>query len=221
MKGLVLKDLFGVRFQIFGAMAIMLYPSLLLLLGGGEMVEGSPVEFCVFMYGLINYVSITICSSFLLNTLGYDERSGWTKMQRTMPLSGGKIIGAKFLGMGLVLAVLTAVSLISNVSCALLFKIPLEPMITMPFCMCMVQTIALSPTFALGYKFGAKSTTAAYIVFMVLLAAAIIAVVFMVFMGDIGAAALRIIAYVGLPVLTAAVVAASWITGKRAVNVDI
>jgi len=224
MKGLVLKDLFGVRFQVLGALALMLFPSLMLILMGGGMSTNERAditEISVLLYGIVNYVSITLCSSFFVNTLGYDERSGWSKIQRTMPLSGGKIIGAKFLSMGLVLAALTSLSLIINVINALLFKIPLEPMITMPLCMCMVQAIALSPTFTLGYRFGAKTTSAAYIGFMVLLAAAMIAVVFMLFMGDIGITALRIISYAGLPALTAAVVAVSWVTGKRTVNVDI
>lgn len=224
MKGLVLKDLFGVRFQMLGALVLMLFPSLMLMLAGGGMAvdeSAGMTEIAVLVYGIVNYVSITLCSSFLVNTLGFDERSGWSKIQRTMPLSGGKIIGAKFLSMGLVLAALTSLSLIINVINALLFKIPLEPMITMPLCMCMVQAIALSPTFTLGYRFGAKTTSAAYIGFMVLLAAAMIAVVFMLFMGDIGITALRIISYAGLPALTAAVVAVSWVTGKRTVNVDI
>ncbi len=224
MKGLVLKDLFGVRFQVLGALALMLFPSLMLILMGGGMSTNERAdltEISVLLYGIVNYVSITLCSSFFVNTLGYDERSGWSKIQRTMPLSGGKIIGAKFLSMGLVLAALTSLSLIINVINALLFKILLEPMITMPLCMCMVQAIALSPTFTLGYRFGAKTTSAAYIGFMVLLAAAMIAVVFMLFMGDIGITALRIISYAGLPALTAAVVAVSWVTGKRTVNVDI
>lgn len=224
MKGLVLKDLFGVRFQMLGGLALMLFPSLMMMLeGGGMAVDESAgmTEIAVLVYGIVNYVSITLCSSFLVNTLGFDERSGWSKIQRTMPLSGGKIIGAKFITMGLVLAVLTAVSLIINVINALLFGIPLEPMIAMPLCMCMAQMITLSPTFTLGYRFGAKTTTAAYIGFMVLLAAAIIAVVFMLFMGDIEMTTLRIICYAGLPALTAAVVAVSWITGKKAVMVDI
>lgn len=224
MKGLVLKDLFGVRFQMLGGLALMLFPSLMMMLAGGGMAvdeSGSMTEIAILVYGIMNYVSITLCSSFIVNTLGFDERSGWSKMQRTMPLSGGKIIGAKFLTMSLVLAVLTVVSLVINIINALLFGIPLEPMITMPLCMCMVQATALSPTFMLGYRFGAKATSAAYICTMVLLAAAMIAVVFMVFMGDIDMTALRIICYAALPALTAAVVAVSWITGKKAVMVDI
>lgn len=225
MKGLVLKDLFGVRFQIFGAFALMLFPSLMLTLGGGGMAvaegESVPIEMSVLLYGLVNYISITLCSSFLVNTLGYDERSGWTKMQRTMPLTGGKIIGAKFLTMGLVLALLTLISLIVNVICAVIFDIPLEPMIALPLCMCMVQTTALSPTFTLGYRFGAKATTAAYICIMLALAAAMIWVLFLMFAGDIGETALRVIGYAALPAMTAAVVAVSWVTGKRAVMVEI
>ncbi len=224
MKGLVLKDLYGVRFQIFGALAIMLLPTaMLMLMGGGMAVEEAipPVEISVFVYGFANYISITLCSSFMVNTLGYDERSGWSKMQRTMPLTGGKIVGAKFSAMGVVLGLLTLMSLVMNAVLAVIFGIPLEPMLALPLCMCMVQAIALLPTFTLGYCFGAKSTTAVYIGFMVLLAAAMIWLTFMIFMGDIGTAALRIICYAGLPALTAAVVAASWVMGKRAVNVDI
>ncbi|MDE7362810.1 MAG: ABC-2 transporter permease [Oscillospiraceae bacterium] len=225
MKGLVLKDIFGVRFQIIGAMALMLLPSLMLILGGGGMIVDEeanvPIEIPVLLYGIVNYISITLCSSFLVNTLGFDERSGWSKIQRTMPLTGGKIIGAKFAAMGLVLVLLTLMSLMVNVICAVLFGIPFEPMIALPLCMCMVQAMALSPTFTLGYRFGAKATTSAYICFMVVLAAAMTVLVFMVFMGDIGTTALRVIGYAGIPALTAAVVAVSWVTGKKAVMVDI
>lgn len=225
MKGLVLKDLYGVRLQMIGAAALMLFPLLaLVLMGGGMAVDKEsfvPAEITVLIFGLVNYISITLCSSFIVNTLGYDERSGWSKIQRAMPLTGGKIIGAKFLAMGLIVAALTVLALASNIASAAVFGIPPEPMITMPLCMCMVQITALSPTFALGYRFGAKATSAVYIGFVVLAAAAIIAVLFPFYMGDIDIAALRIIAYIGLPVLTAAVVAVSWVTGKRAVMVDI
>ncbi|MCM1164542.1 MAG: ABC-2 transporter permease [Lachnospiraceae bacterium] len=225
MKGLVLKDIFGVRFQMLGALALMLLPSLMLMLMGGGMAveegETVPIEISLLIYGVVNYISITLCSSFLVNTLEYDERSGWSKMQRTMPITGGKIIGAKFAAMGLVLAALTVLSLIFNAVSALLFDIPLEPMLALPLAMCMVQATALSPTFSLGYRFGAKATTAAYIGIMVALAALMIWLIFLIFSGDINAAALRVICYAGLPVLTAAVVAASWVTGKKAVMVDI
>lgn len=215
MKSLVLKDLYGVKFQIFGAFLIMLLPIVIMVFGERPAVGGmSGIAF--LPNGLLNYVVITTCSSFLLNTLGFDERSGWVKMQRTMPLSGGKIIGAKFITMGLVLAALTLIFLAANVFGVFVHGLPPEPAVAVPICLCMVQAMALSPTFALGYRFGARTTSAAYIGFVVALAAALIWLLLMIFGGDIGIAALRIIAYVGLPVLTAAVIAVSWVTGKRA-----
>lgn len=215
MKSLVLKDLYGVKFQIFGAFLIMLLPIVIMVFGERPAVGGmSGIAF--LPNGLLNYVVITTCSSFLLNTLGFDERSGWVKMQRTMPLSGGKIIGAKFITMGLVLAALTLIFLAANVFGVFVHGLPPEPAVAVPICLCMVQAMALSPTFALGYRFGSRTTSAAYIGFVVALAAALIWLLLMIFGGDIGIAALRIIAYVGLPVLTAAVIAVSWVTGKRA-----
>lgn len=215
MKGLVLKDLYGVKFQIFGAFLIMLLPIVIMVFGERPAV-GSMSGIAFLPNGLLNYVVITTCSSFLLNTLGFDERSGWAKTQRTMPLSGGKIIGAKFITMGLVLAALTLIFLAANVFGVFVHGLPPEPAVAVPVCLCMVQAMALSPTFALGYRFGARTTSAAYIGFVVALAAALIWLLLMIFGGDIGIAALRIIAYVGLPVLTAAVIAVSWVTGKRA-----
>ena len=215
MKGLILKDLYGVKFQMIGAFLIMLLPIVITTFGDKrEMGAG----IAIILNGMLNYVVITTCSSFLLNTLDYDERSGWSKMQRGMPLSGGKIIGAKLCAMGLVLASLTLIFLAANVIGVFVHGLPVEAAVAMPICLCMVQTIALSPTFALGYRFGSKATTAAYIGFEVILAAAMILLLFMIFGGDIGGTELRVIAYAGLPVLTAAVVAASWITGKKAVS---
>lgn len=201
----------------------MLLPSLMLMLMGGGMAvdESVPAEISVLIYGIVNYISITLCTSFTVNTLGYDERSGWIKTQRAMPVTGGQIIGAKFAAMGLVLVLFTLISLILNIIAALLFGIPLEPMLALPLCMCMVQAITLSPTIALGYRFGARATSAAYILLMIVTAVAMIFLTFAVFMGDIGAAALRIICYAGVPVLTAVVITISRLAGKKAVSVDI
>ncbi|MDE7362811.1 MAG: ABC-2 transporter permease [Oscillospiraceae bacterium] len=218
MKGLILKDFYGVKFQITCAFLIMMLPNVITLFGAGT---GVTEGMALMLIGLLNYAVITNCSSFLLNTLDFDERSGWSKMQRGMPLSGGKIIGAKFLTMGLVLAVLTLIFLAANVVCVFVHGLPIEPAVALPFCLCMVQTMALSPSFALGYRFGSKATTAAYIGIEIVLAAAMIWLLFLIFCGDVGVTALRVICYAGLPALTAAVVTVSWVTGKKAVMVDI
>lgn len=222
MKGLILKDVYGCRFQIIGGFAVMLLPMLMMALSGDGMfvVRKTPSQIVVLLYGMINYMSIVVCSSFYLNTLGYDEASGWTKMQRAMPLSGGQIIGGKFLGVGAVVGSLTAISLAFNAVSAAVFEIPIEPMLTMPLCIGLAEIATLLPTIVLGYRFGAKSMNWVYFVFLIAIAAGAIALSAAFITEKLGGAAIRVIAYAGIPLFTAAVVAVCFVTGKKAVMVD-
>lgn len=223
MKGLILKDVYGCRFQIAFGFAFMLLPMLMMALSGGGMsvVGETPTQIVVFLFGMINYMSIVICSSFYLNTLAFDEASGWIKMQRAMPLSGGQIIGGKFLGVGAVVGSLTAISLAFNAASSIIFGIPIEPMLTMPLCVGLAEISTLLPTIVLGYRFGAKSMNWVYFIFLIAIAAGAIALSSAYIMGDIGDAAMRVIAYVGIPLFTAAVAVVCCVTGKKVVMVDI
>ncbi len=224
MKGLILKDIYGCRFQIICGFAIMLFPMIVLsLAGGGMSVTDSDINQIVgtVIYGIVNYISIVICSSFYINTLKFDEASGWTKMQRAMPLTGGQIIGGKFLGIGAVVGTLTIISLAFNLISVAVFKKPLEPMIAMPLCIGFLETMTLMPTIVLGYRFGAKSVTWLYLIVLIIFAAGAIVLSAAFLVGDITAAALRIIAYGGIPVLFAVIFTVCYVTGKKAVTVDI
>ncbi len=227
MKGLILKDIYGCRFQIIGGFAIMLYPMILMSLAGGGMAvaegENGFVQSIVgvVVYGMINYMSIVICSSFYLNTLSYDEKSGWTKMQRAMPLTGGQIIGGKFLGVAAVVGTLTVISLAFNLLNAAVYGMPFEPMIAMPLCIGLLETMTLLPVIVLGYRFGAKSVTWVYFIVMGIIAAGTIALITAFLVGDITAAAMRIVSYGGIPALFAVVFIVCCVTGKKAVTVDI
>ncbi len=227
MKGLILKDIYGCRFQIIGGFAIMLFPMIMMSLAGGGMAvadEGNnnlrSIAVVVF-YGTINYMSIVICSSFYLNTLSYDETSGWTKMQRAMPLTGGQIIGGKFLGVGAVVGTLTLISLAFNLFSAIIYEMPFEPMTAMPLCLGFLEMMTLLPVIVLGYRFGAKSVTWLYYIVMGIIAAGTIALAAAFLVGDITAAAMRGIAYGGIPALFAVILIVCYITGKKAVTVDI
>lgn len=228
MKGLILKDVYGCRFQIIGGFAIMMFPMLLFALAGGGMSisdkETGVKAFggiAVMLYGMLNYMSIVICSSFYLNTLSFDEASGWSKMQRAMPLTGGQIIGGKFLGIGAVVGILTLISAVFNVFSAFVFQMPLEPMIAMPLCIGLAEIMTLLPTVVLGYRFGAKSVTWVYFVVLIVVAVGMTALTMAFLVGDISADIMRIIAYAGIPMLAAAVITVCFITGKKAVTVDI
>lgn len=228
MKGLILKDLYGCRFQIIGGFAIMLLPMLItMLFGEGIVIDHSkdpdPMQLMIgiILFGMVNYMSIVVCSSFYLNTLSYDEKSGWTKMQRAMPLTGGQIIGAKFIGTGVAVGSMTLISLVFNIFCAVDSRLPLEPMIAMPLCIGLAEFITLLPAVVMGYRFGAKSITWVYFVIMAILASVIILFTAMSFIGDITAGQMRIAAYGVLPALTAVVTVVCYFTGKKAVTVDI
>ena len=228
MKGLILKDVYGCRFQIVCGFAFMLLPMLMLILaGGGESLynEGDQVEFMnnfkSALFGMVNYMSIVVCSSFYLNTLNYDEASGWTKMQRTMPVSGWQIIGGKFLGVGCAVGVLTLISIVFNFINAMIFDIPMEAMIAMPICFGLTEIVTLLPTIVLGYRFGAKSVTWVYFAIMLLMASGIITLVVLFFYDNNRVNLLRLGAYGVLPVLAVIVIVVCFFTGKRAVTVDI
>lgn len=223
MKGLVLKDIYSVKFQLFGGLAIMLLPNFMLMISGGNMGEESEMNsfLSVAIYGMMNYISITLCSSFLLNTLEFDEKSGWAKMQRAMPLSDGQIIGGKLIAMAIVLGILTALSLICNLTGVIFFELPAEPLIALPFIAGFLQTITLSLCFMAGYRFSSKLTMLTYILTELVVAACMIFFVIEIVKESVSETAVRIIAYAAIPVLTAAVTAISFISGKKAVMRDI
>lgn len=224
MKGLILKDIYSVRFQIFGGIALMLLPNLMLMLmGGGYFVgaETADARLSIFVYGLMNYITVALCSSFMINTLDFDEKSGWVKMQRAMPVTGGQIIAGKLLAMGAVLGILTGMSLIGNVFGAVVFEISAEPLITMPFIMALLQAAVLSVCFMQGYRFGSRSTLIIYIAAEIVIAAGAVLVLVGLIQENISLTALRIIAYAGVPALTAALMFLSCKFGKKAVMRDI
>lgn len=228
MKGLILKDLYGCRFQIIGGFALMLFPMLITMLFGAGIVvadtqDPDPMQLMIsiILYGTVNYMSIVVSSSFYINTLSYDEKSGWTKMQRAMPLTGGQIIGAKFLGTGAVVGSMTLISLGFNLFCAIVFRLPFEPMTAMPLCIGLAEFITLLPAMVLGYRFGAKSVAWVYFAVMAVMAAVLIVLTALFFIGDISANFLRITGYGVLPALAVIVTVICFFTGKRAVTVDI
>ena len=140
MKGLVLKDVYNVRFQMFSGMAILMFPYILMLICG--MFDSSEdnilndeifgINGGVVMLILLSYVSITMNSSFMLNTIVDDKRSGWAKMQRTMPISSAKIIGAKMIANGVIVGGLTLIVIVVNMIGFFTLDLPLELLITAP-----------------------------------------------------------------------------------------
>lgn len=226
LKGLILKDIYNVRFQIIGGIFIMMYPNILMWFSAPDMESqqafmGMPGFFGVFIYGMLNYMTITVCSSFMLNTISDDYRTGWAKMQRTMPLSAEQIVGAKMLTIVIIIGMLTAISLVCNIIGAFILEIRIEPMITMPFVMAILQMITLSVAVVLGYKSKARLIIPVYTLMVFAIAAVIIALVYGVANGVVSLTMLRVIAYAIVPVIAAATVIICRKASRKAVEGDI
>ncbi len=203
MKGLILKDLYGMRFMLVMAMLITLIPyTILMLMGGGMSVDGSDTlkVISVFPYGLINYCCITVFSGIILNTISADRGCGFDKIQRTMPVSAGQIIRGKFIAFGIMLAILTAVSLLFNLM-GIFFQINAEVMITMPVCIALLQVCCMSPIIPLSIKIGEGLANVIGILSALLSGGIIVVVALLSVLADNSLLFIRLAAYAGLPIL--------------------
>lgn len=228
LKGLILKDIYCIKFQLIAAFLLTLFPNIMIMLAGGGIAvseagflsheEAVLMSTCI--YGMVNYITVTVFSSFLLNTLEDDANSGWAKMQRAMPVSGTQIVGGKILATLLIIAGLTVISLIFNVLGVLLFEMPFEVMIALPICCGLLQIVTLCPVFPISMKIGTKYTTALYVGLVVLIAIGMIVLLISAMSSDISETALRISMYGGLPVLAAAVLGISYAAGKKSCETD-
>lgn len=219
MKGLVLKDLYSVRFQVIVGILIMLIPNIVLSLGGAAMDitngDAASKMLSALLFAMINYVNICLFSSFVLNTLSTDINSGWAKIELTFPVSGSRIIGAKLIASGLVVALLTLFSLVFNVLFTLMFGMDFEIMIALPICIGLYQMTLLAPLFPIAKRIGVKFTEAMYIFAQVIMLA--LAVFLFIKVVD-NILLLRIVFYCGLPLLALVSFVLSFLFGKSAVE---
>ena len=203
----------------------MLFPSLAIAITGGNIGDEAPgamTEFiAVMVYGMMNYMSITLFSCFIMNTVGDDKRTGWAKMQGVMPVSDGQIMGGKLIAMAIIVGILTGLTLIVNITGIIFYDLPTEPLLAIPFIVALMQVITLSLCLMLGYRVSTKIMTPAFLITEIIIAAGVIVMIIQAVKGDIPITAVRVTAYAVIPVLAAAAVAVSYTVGKKSVLKDI
>lgn len=220
MKGLILKDIYNVRFQIIGGLVLLLLAAVGMIAAGEDLLNSEqeyPELMKTIVYGMINYLAITVCSSFFLNTAADDIKSGWAKMQLAMPVTCKEIIGGKLAATGLILGMLTFFSLIFNILCVFLFNKPLELMIAMPVVLALLQMSVLSATTVIGYRLQGKFM-AVYFTVLLIVAAGITVLLCVFFTRKISVSVLRWISYGGVPLLSAIVTVSCYNLGCKAVG---
>ena len=228
MKGLILKDLYEIRFQLICGGLLMLLPYVILSVIGNDITVGDSQMsselskmMIVVMFGMLNFICIAVFSSMLLNTVGSDLACGWSKYQRTMPVSNERIIGAKLSATALVVAGLVMISLVFNIIGIFSYGLNAEVMLAIPVICGLLQITALSPVFPVSAKIGYKSANGIYIGFELIVIIGAVVVMFMAFSNDVSPVVLRLIFYVALPAVTLLSVFASYKAGKRAIAADL
>ena len=83
MKGLFLKDLYGL---------MGLYKKNLILIALVYGLMGIAGNLPFFFY-----ISVWMMGSYILSAITLDQQCGWDRYARTLPVSAGQIVGAKFL----------------------------------------------------------------------------------------------------------------------------
>lgn len=221
MKALILKDLYGISFQLKAAAVLFIVPYLLLFLAGVGMSADGSAEAAiaaVATYGVLNYIMIVAFSSLFLNTVAEDIRSGWARFSRTLPLSTGRLVAAKLAASLVLIGALVLLSLIAALFPILAGNPYVEILLAVPFAIGCLQAVALMPVFPLALRFGVKTANALYVTFTVVAALIVVVLAFMVGARDIPAPLARLIFYGGFPLAALAATVLSYRFGVRALE---
>lgn len=203
MKGLILKDLYSVKFQVIMGALLCIFPSFLLFCitlgyanGDGKAGGEWFVSLC---FALVNYCTITLCSSFCINTVCEDVKCGWTDMARTMPLSEKKICAGKIISSFIVVFIMTALTSLANIFALITGVGNPEVLIAAPICSMLLQMAVMCPVFPFALRFGGNKASPFYI--CVLIAVVVAFAVGFMFSFNMGAFdVLRLVFYGGVPV---------------------
>lgn len=229
MKGIILKDIYQIKLQLVLVQFLALFFYFMAFFCLSAMTPSetvSPMEnelnriISTIFIGMMEFMSISMNSSLLIDTTKLDIKSGWAKFERTTPLSGSQLVGGKIAATGIVIGILVLQALIFGVIAIFLGVSP-EAAIAIPIVLGLLQLIALSPVFPIVTKYGNFIANFLYIVFELIVVAVAIVILFSHFSGDIDMTALRIIFYGVLPIFTALVVFVSYKSGMKAIKSDI
>lgn len=166
LKGLLLKDIYCVRFIALVGLMISSIPAIgLVIAAGTDSAAGDIVDniISVVPYVLCDILIIMLNSSFMLNTLGEDYNSGWARLQHTLPVSSRKIVDAKLIATLIIVGALTLISLAVNVILGIGNGQPLEIMLAAPLVTAMLEICTLFPAFPISMKLSGSLTSFIYI----------------------------------------------------------
>lgn len=210
MKGLFLKEIYCVRFQVLLGLAITAIPSVMMLLLGditGEIPSGAEGAAIIATIPVVlsNFMMILLSSSFMLNTLNDDKISGWSKLQLTLPVTRKQIIDTKFIASLVIIGFLMLICLVLNLTTVFLYNYPLEICIAAPFVFGFTEMMVLFPAFPMSMKLSAAMNTVVYITLEVIVMGLLTAITFSALDAVVPMWFIRVLFYGVIPALGIAV----------------
>lgn len=222
MKGIILKNLYGARPTL-----LLGTPLLLVTFYACVCLAWENADLISFLTVFYNYAGVVVFSSFILNSFASDEKCGWIRLERAMPISAGRAAAARLLSCGVIVAIISAIVMVMNIAvylCAVYMlnaNIELEVFITAPIVAGLLQLIALSPVVPVALRYGSRTVNTVYLICVILMAIAAIAVSFPLAAGEIPPVTLRLICYAGVPAAAAATAFLSYLFAKKAALRDL
>ncbi len=222
MKGLVLKDIYCIRFTLILGLLLALFPNIMLCFAGIGVFVGSSLEIIAyFIYGISNFITVACFSSIILNTLKDDVAAGWAKYQLTMPVKCGTIILSKQLSTLVLLGILTLCCYIPNIFAIISCGFSAEIMLMMPIVLAMLCVIPLMLAIPAALRFGSGAASWFYIGFLIIMMIGLTIMAFILGDNAISPNALRAALYIVLPIIDLAVVYISYLSGKKLLVVNL
>ena len=214
-----MKDMLSIRTQIVIGAAIMslINIEMITVFATGAVDN----EFDAFIMSaaivLINFISIVPLSSFLLNTLENDEVSGWSKYERTMPVTAVQIVNSKLICTVVTIIILVLGCLILNTFCIFFVGIKsyAEILIAGPIVIGMIQLAILAPVFPFSKRYGSRIANAFYLVLLIAAYTVLGVCLSQIASNEVTAVIVRIIFYAVMPAAGVLIIASSSAAAKK------
>lgn len=212
MKGLFLKDIYCVRLLTLLGLAITGVPAFMMLFFVMDAVPAgndNAALIAAIPTVLSNLLLILLNSSFILNTLGEDNLSGWAKLQLTLPVTKKQLVDSKFISSLVIVGALVVLCLILNIIAGLMYSYPMEICIAAPFVLGAIELCLLFPAFPVSMKLSSNMTTVIYIISEVVVMTVLVLIIVCTLDAYVPMWFLRVLFYGIIP---AAAVAATFIS---------
>lgn len=200
LKGLILKNLYSLRFTLILVGALQAFHYFFMVLALVGMTEGffrdneAPELYMVI--SAFDFVFILLFSSFALNPVAEDKKSGWEEFSLTLPVKNDSAFYAQLVAAGVNTLINILIAIVANLLfAAITGSSNFEILLIIPFVSGLLELSAISYFLMLGKKFTFHVAEILYVAILILIAAAAIVLAVLLLSSVLSAEVIRIIGY--------------------------